>query len=119
MVILSELFPQLQMLYPNLFPSKHNFGVRYCDGKSKLIFTKRGKIPAWDYNGSSNLDELRIFMQTIMIRRLKQDVLDQLPPKRREIVQFLNGESSHVFLTNIFTVLIGVHQYRRNGQKEG
>lgn len=88
MIIFLELFPQLQMLYPNLFPSKHNFGLRYCDGKTKLIFTKKSKVFAWDYNGSSNLDELRILMETIMIRRLKQDVLDQLPPKRREIVKF-------------------------------
>ncbi|KAH9398643.1 SWI/SNF- matrix-associated actin-dependent regulator of chromatin sub A-like protein 1 [Tyrophagus putrescentiae] len=84
-----ELFPQLKMLYPTLFHSKHSFGVRYCDGKKKNIFTKKqGRIPitTWDYNGSSNLDELRILLETIMIRRLKQEVLEQLPAKRREIV---------------------------------
>lgn len=89
MLIFLELFPQLQMLYPNLFRSKHIYGLRYCDGKQKVIYTKNGQMPAWDYAGSSNLDELRVLLETIMIRRLKQEVLEQLPPKRREIVQFL------------------------------
>ncbi len=92
--IISELFPQLKMLYPTLFHSKHSFGVRYCDGKKKNIFTKKqGRIPitTWDYNGSSNLDELRILLETIMIRRLKQEVLEQLPAKRREIVKSFFG----------------------------
>lgn len=41
----------------------------------------------WDYSGSSNLTELKILLeQSIMIRRLKSDVLSQLPSKQRKMV---------------------------------
>jgi len=41
----------------------------------------------WDYSGSSNLAELKILLEeSIMIRRLKSDVLSQLPAKQRKMV---------------------------------
>ncbi|GCC19197.1 hypothetical protein chiPu_0018261 [Chiloscyllium punctatum] len=41
----------------------------------------------WDYSGSSNLVELRLLLlESLMIRRLKSDVLSQLPAKRRKVV---------------------------------
>lgn len=41
----------------------------------------------WDYSGSSNLTELKVLLeQSIMIRRLKSDVLSQLPSKQRKMV---------------------------------
>lgn len=41
------------------------------------------------FSGAKNLDELELKLkQHIMIRRLKKDVLKQLPPKRRQKVPF-------------------------------
>lgn len=41
----------------------------------------------WDFNGAKNLDELqRRLRETIMVRRLKAEVLTELPPKIRQIV---------------------------------
>lgn len=41
----------------------------------------------WDYSRSSNLTELKILLEeSIMIRRLKSDVLSQLPAKQRKMV---------------------------------
>lgn len=41
----------------------------------------------WDYSGSSNLSELRLLLEeSLMLRRLKSEVLSQLPAKQRKVV---------------------------------
>uniref|UniRef100_A0A8C3JZD9 SWI/SNF-related matrix-associated actin-dependent regulator of chromatin subfamily A-like protein 1 n=1 Tax=Calidris pygmaea TaxID=425635 RepID=A0A8C3JZD9_9CHAR len=75
----AELYTQIMAVQPAFFPQFHSFGLRYCDAK---------KMPwGWDYSGSSNLTELKILLkESIMIRRLKSDVLSQLPAKQRKMV---------------------------------
>jgi len=74
-----ELFMQLKALQRSMFTNYKEFSIRYCDGKE-------GRY-GWDDSGSSNTDELNhVLKATIMIRRLKEDVLQQLPEKRRQIV---------------------------------
>ncbi|NXP82879.1 SMAL1 protein, partial [Ramphastos sulfuratus] len=75
----SELYTQIAAVQPTFFPQFHAFGLRYCDAR---------KMPwGWDYSGSSNLTELKILLEeSIMIRRLKSDVLSQLPAKQRKMV---------------------------------
>lgn len=74
-----ELFSQLKFLRPDLFRSKEKFGQRYCDAKT----THWGR----DYKGCTNARELRILLEsTVMLRRLKKDVLHDLPTKRRSKV---------------------------------
>uniref|UniRef100_A0A8D0F0D4 SWI/SNF-related matrix-associated actin-dependent regulator of chromatin subfamily A-like protein 1 n=1 Tax=Strix occidentalis caurina TaxID=311401 RepID=A0A8D0F0D4_STROC len=75
----AELYTQIAAVQPAFFPHYHSFGLRYCDAK---------KMPwGWDYSGSSNLTELKILLEeAIMIRRLKSDVLSQLPAKQRKMV---------------------------------
>ncbi|KAE9455034.1 hypothetical protein C3L33_13074, partial [Rhododendron williamsianum] len=69
-----ELFKQLEALYPNVYKNVHEFGNRYCKGG---IFGV--------YQGASNHEELHNLMKaTLMIRRLKRDVLSELPVKRRQ-----------------------------------
>lgn len=74
----SELYTSIQAVCPFLVKF-HDFGVRYCDGK-KMHF-------GWDFSGSSNMNELQLILEEkIMIRRLKKDVLKQLPDKMRQMV---------------------------------
>ncbi|NXQ49921.1 SMAL1 protein, partial [Catharus fuscescens] len=75
----AELYTQIAAVQPSFFPQFHSFGLRYCDAR---------KMPwGWDYSGSSNLTELKILLEeSIMIRRLKSDVLSQLPAKQRKMV---------------------------------
>uniref|UniRef100_A0A8B9GL70 SWI/SNF-related matrix-associated actin-dependent regulator of chromatin subfamily A-like protein 1 n=1 Tax=Amazona collaria TaxID=241587 RepID=A0A8B9GL70_9PSIT len=75
----AELYTQIAAVQPAFFPQFHSFGLRYCDAR---------KMPwGWDYSGSSNLTELKILLEeSIMIRRLKSDVLSQLPAKQRKMV---------------------------------
>ena len=78
--------PTVHPLYPSLpkvFNSAVDFGFRYCDGR-KIQF---GRAVHYDFKGSSNMDELRVLLEALcMIRRLKADVLSQLPAKRRQTV---------------------------------
>ncbi|XP_063144906.1 SWI/SNF-related matrix-associated actin-dependent regulator of chromatin subfamily A-like protein 1 [Candoia aspera] len=75
----AELYTQIAVVQPSFFPQFHAFGVRYCDAKQRPW--------GWDYSGSSNLGELKLLLEeAIMIRRLKSDVLSQLPAKQRKMV---------------------------------
>jgi len=73
-----ELFPILNALQPGKWGFKQM--IRYCAG-----FQGRW---GWDFSGASNLDELqRELRATLMVRRLKKDVLTDLPAKRRQIIE--------------------------------
>ena len=89
-----EMFSLLHYLDPARWRSKHSFATRYCDAKHNGY--------GWDYSGSSNLEELQtILRETVMVRRLKKDVLTDLPAKRRQIIVIpANGASSAVSAEN-------------------
>lgn len=78
-----ELFPILRALDPDgLGANFFRFASRYCEAKQVAI----GHKIKWDFSGASNLEELQQRMRgSVMIRRLKADVLD-LPPKRRMVI---------------------------------
>jgi len=71
-----ELFNALHILDPKSWPSVHAYGNRYCGGLAD------GGL----YMGATNLDELRTRLKDIMIRRLKSEVLEQLPSLTRTII---------------------------------
>ena len=74
-----ELYPLLTMLRPDLFHNFKIFGNRYCDPKQNFFGT--------DWTGSSCAKELNYILKNIMIRRLKKDVMSQLPPKKRQKIE--------------------------------
>ncbi|KAL6186172.1 hypothetical protein ACLB2K_042293 [Fragaria x ananassa] len=67
---------KLEALYPDVYKNVHEYGKRYCKGGTFGV-----------YQGASNHEELHNLMKaTVMIRRLKNDVLSELPVKRRQQV---------------------------------
>ncbi|KAL5253920.1 hypothetical protein ACHWQZ_G013622 [Mnemiopsis leidyi] len=100
-----ELFTQLRCVNKKLMPSYEEFGMRYCCAK---------KTPwGWDFNGNSNLEELNIFMSAnFMIRRLKKDVLDQLPGKRRKkiVIEAKSSKSLNAAATSASTASKSTYQ---------
>jgi SWI/SNF-related matrix-associated actin-dependent regulator of chromatin subfamily A-like protein 1 len=77
-----ELYPLLHMVDPKMYPLEAfpDFGFRYCDAKQIVIGYNK---TAWDFNGASNIEELNAKLKQRMIRRTKDQVLPELPPKRR------------------------------------
>ena len=76
-----EFFNGLNLVNPYLFPSKKEYGMRYCSGHHDGY--------GWNYNGASNTKELYNKINgKIMIRRLKKDVLTELPDKVFQIIPF-------------------------------
>ena len=59
-----ELWPFFNWIAPEKIPGQADFAYRYTDGK----------------NGARNVPELRNILKTLMIRRLKKDVIKELPP---------------------------------------
>lgn len=74
-----ELFSQLMMLRPIYLRNYTAYAARYCNGKCTPF--------GYDDRGSSNSHELNwVLTNGFMVRRLKRDVLTQLPPKTRHTV---------------------------------
>ena len=86
-----DLWPLIQHLDPEGLGSNwYFFAKRYCELFEIERFNPakgRKERIGWDWSGASHLDELQILMrQRFMIRRLKSDVLKELPPKVRQVV---------------------------------
>lgn len=74
----AQLFPFLNICRPDVFDSWGEYAWRHCQPEKKF-----GK---WQFKGAKNLKTLRKkLLATVMIRRLKKDVLPQIPPKTRII----------------------------------
>ncbi|NWI84756.1 ZRAB3 endonuclease, partial [Pitta sordida] len=79
-----ELFMQIEALFPRRFGTWSEYAKKYCNARVRFF----GKRAQWDCRGASNLEELHQLLSEIMIRRLKNDVLTQLPPKVRQRIPF-------------------------------
>lgn len=80
-----EMWPILHAVSPATFPAFFPYARRYCAAKKVFISNRVGE--KWDFSGASNLAELQDVMRsTCMVRRLKADVLSELPPKVRQII---------------------------------
>lgn len=85
-----EIQPVAGALAPSKFGNFFYFAKRYADAHQNRY--------GWDFSGASNLAELQEKLRsTIMVRRLKKDVLTELPAKRRQVVELAqNGAKKAV-----------------------
>lgn len=75
-----EIHTVLNDLDPKRWKNFMKFALRYCNAEHNGF--------GWDMSGSSNLEELQATLRsTIMVRRLKKDVLTELPAKRRQVIE--------------------------------
>jgi len=69
----SSLFNILNLIDPVLFSNEYLYLHKYCDPK----YTNFG----WKFDGATNQEELHGLLNKVMIRRLKSEVLPELPEK--------------------------------------
>jgi len=85
-----ELWPIISDLDPATWHPKKGFfrfAQRFCGAKHNGF--------GWDFSGHSNEAELQHKLRgTIMVRRLKCDVLTELPPKSRVVIEMEDERSS-------------------------
>ena len=75
----NEIYNLIRILRPDIFLKFLDFGVRYCGPKEGPY--------GIDWSGNSNNRELHLLLEKcLMIRRLKSEVLQELPAKRRQKV---------------------------------
>jgi len=80
-----EAWTTLHMLDPDFWRTKSYYANRYCDAHIERVAWHKDVFKA---NGASNLPELQDRLRaTVMVRRRKIDVLTELPPKRRQIIE--------------------------------
>lgn len=87
-----ELFTQLNALDKSSWPDERDFGKRYCrsGGASGGGGGLRGGGGGDAFRGARNCRELHTILTSergLMIRRLKKDILTQLPEKKRRVVR--------------------------------
>lgn len=74
-----EIYNAVTMINPTILGNYWHFTKRYCDAKTTMFGT--------DVSGSSNTEELhRILINSVMLRRLKEDVALELPDKQTCVV---------------------------------
>lgn len=84
-----EIWTTLNYLDPERWGSFWSFARKYCDAHSN----------GWgmDTSGARDLDKLQtVLRSTIMIRRLKKDVLKELPPKTRMVIEMDTAGLEHI-----------------------
>jgi SNF2 family DNA or RNA helicase len=91
-----DLFRQVDSLRKGLLgKSKDEFATRYCDRKKVWKFLGSGggqggrrRVETYSCGGGTYLMELHALLRgEVMIRRLKSEVLAELPPIRRQIIR--------------------------------
>jgi SWI/SNF-related matrix-associated actin-dependent regulator of chromatin subfamily A-like protein 1 len=106
-----DLFPLLQLVGHPMGRSFLSFARRYCDAHHNGF--------GWVTDGASNLEELRVQLHGVMLRRTKDEVLD-LPPKLRSWVpvQVPEGTGRRETRRVLETLLAGALG-RQRGPAEG
>ncbi len=78
-----DLWNVVDTLHPGRLGAFFSFGIRYCDAHKEAVTPTK---TVWKFDGASNLEELHDRLKCIMLRRTKEAVGLQLPPKTRQMV---------------------------------
>jgi SWI/SNF-related matrix-associated actin-dependent regulator 1 of chromatin subfamily A len=78
-----DLFVSLNLIDPVMFGNFFSFASRYC-GARKVKFNNKSVM---QYGAATNVDELNTILRAnYMVRRMKKDVLKDLPDKLKDVI---------------------------------
>lgn len=103
-----DLFPLLQLVGHSLGRSFLAFAKRYCEGR-------KNDYGHWITGGASNVAELSVQLQGIMLRRTKDAVLD-LPTKQRTWVEVDVAEELRDELNQAMLRFLSAERTERGGR---
>jgi hypothetical protein len=93
-----------ELILPEYVPAQTVYRRRYCWEKTQ--FFRGRKVVKWD--GVQNENELNeLLTGTIMVRRLKEDVLSQLPLKRRQQITLDSSRLDATIMSQFPSFLTG------------
>ena len=83
----ADLFVMLNAIDSEQFKSKQAFEIRYCNGHNERLKFGSKIVYRWNNFGATNIPELRSRLAPLMLRRLKADVLKDLPEKFHQVIE--------------------------------
>lgn len=105
-----ELFPLINYLDPVAWPDFFKYALRYCDADREGGY--------WNFKGASNLFELQQKLrETLMVRRLKKDVLKDLPRKLRRVVEFSPSGEMVDIVKNLKSMFPTENDYKKEVER--
>jgi SWI/SNF-related matrix-associated actin-dependent regulator 1 of chromatin subfamily A len=98
--MLSDTMP---FYHQNQVEKYWDYATRFCALRSKKIRIKGGEISVLDDSGCSNKEQLSEIIKGVMLRRLKKDVLSELPTKSKTIIPIcsVNKQDEKDFMANL------------------
>jgi SWI/SNF-related matrix-associated actin-dependent regulator of chromatin subfamily A-like protein 1 len=95
-----EAYNAIKIINPMVVGDNWDFGKKFCNLHHNGY--------SWDFNGASNTDKLHeLLINTIMLRRLKSDVLTDLPDKIHSFVPIeLDNEKEYQSAENNFIAFV-------------
>lgn len=82
-----DLWNVVDIICPGRFGKYWAYGIRFCDGHQDTVGQGPEAKAVWNFDGASNLDELKHRLGYFMLRRTHNDVALELPPKTRQVVE--------------------------------
>lgn len=82
-----DLWNIVDTISPGRFGSFFKFAQRYTDAHQDTIGNGPEGKAVWNFDGASNLDELKRRLSYFMLRRTHDDVSLELPEKTRQVIE--------------------------------
>jgi len=106
-----ELFNSLNIIDPFVWNDWYSYSIKYCQGHAGAW--------GWDARGASNIEELQAKISHYFLRRKKEDILPDLPPKQFiDIPTELDGESRFKYDLAFNSLLDYLQEVKNKNDKE-